>query len=189
MVSSIREFVKPYYEKNDRAHQIDHADDVFKLACDIANFVDYDRIDLVALASYLHDIQVYVDRANHHTLAYDVVMSIELNEFFEGLSDLDRGLVAFAVSEHRASYQVFYTSELSEIIASADRGEPVYDEIFARGLVCATSSGFADPVKYTKKHMKEKYGRDGYAKYPDIYLLFFQYEIEKLWSKIDDLKI
>jgi hypothetical protein len=180
---TVREFFKEFYLSNDDAHQISHADDV----CDLALTINKKLGDLyseeyIILASYAHDI--YSDelgRKNHHKLAYSYIMNTK-SAIFETISDEGKGIIACAVFEHRASYTGDFTSKLSEIISAADRGVPNYKDIYNRALKYAKGDH-----NQTELHMIDKYGRNGYAKYPDAYIKIFKEELEELYTIIDSL--
>ena len=69
----VREFYKPFYDNGDKAHLIDHADDVCNLALEINRECSE---KLVILASYIHDIFNATDRKKHNILAFEYVKGI-----------------------------------------------------------------------------------------------------------------
>lgn len=189
---TIRYFVLPYYEKNDTSHMIEHADEVCKLAIELSNHIGYSKIHLAVLAAYLHDTQVHLDRTNHHMNAKKFVLSKDCDDLFKLINAHDRMLVACAVGEHRASFTGKYTSILSEITSSADRGYPdsnLNAKINRSMLVRDQESGGDTKLamEIAEKHIVEKYGRNGYAKYPSLYRKYFAKELEAMWKAIDEL--
>lgn len=181
-------FVNKFYEKNDAAHGLDHIEEVHSLAIKMARSIVYTRLDLIMLAVYFHDTMVHNGRVDHELKARDLVLSKECNFLFENICKQDRELVAQAVAEHRASYTGKFTSVLSEIVSSADRGIPDFKSIYERSLEYASAHGFKDPKSYTVEHMIKKYGRNGYANYPILYKNYFKKELEAMWCKIDKLE-
>ena len=165
----VRKFYKHYYEENDDAHTIVHADNVCNLALNLNNNID---IKLIILASYIHDI-FNENRKIHHELAYKYVLSTQ-DKFLKKLSSKELKLVAHAVLEHRASFKGEFYSILSEIISSADRGIPSLKNITIRSM--QFNKAKADKAS---KHIIEKYGVNGYAKYPEIYKHYFKDELTK----------
>ena len=185
MLKKIRTFVLPFYKKNDKAHQIDHADEVYETALKInKQFHLHQNMDDIALAVYLHDIFSNKNqRKLHHKLASDFVLQSK-DDILKNISAERRRLIANAILEHRASFEGKYSSKLSELLAAADRGKPNLKKDLERS------------TKYHKgntaeaiKHMKEKFGRYGYAKYPEVYKKFYEKELEKRYRDIDALSI
>ncbi len=161
------------------AHQIDHADDVYNMAMKMnKKFHLWKNEEDVALAAYLHDI--YAEhRDTHHKMSHDFIMKSK-DKILDGVSQSRRRDIAKAALEHRASYEGKYSSKLSELIASADRGKPNFKKDWERS------------TKYHKgnkesslNHLDEKFGRGGYAKYPKVYEDFYAADLEKRRQQID----
>ncbi len=179
--ADIRNFVLSYYKTNDPAHQIGHADEVYQTAMEMNNKLHlWKNKEDIALAVYLHDI--FSDqRKTHHQLAHDFIMK-STDKIFDGVDLKRRQLIARAVLEHRASYEGEYGSKLSELVASADRGKPDLQKNIDRST--KYHNGNRDMAI---KHVKEKFGRSGYAKYPKIYEDFYAQELEKRYREIDKM--
>jgi len=177
---AVREFYSHYYKDGDLAHQIDHADYVCNLALQLNQECDP---KLIILAAYIHDIFNATDRKNHHTLAYNYVLESN-NKFLKELSEQERKLVAHAVLEHRASFKGEFYSKLSEIISSADRGTPDIKRVVIRSM--QFNNGDAKSVY---KHIKSKYGTNGYAKYPQSYQEIFSKELQEFQKIVDNITI
>lgn len=183
----IRDFVLPFYAKNDEAHHIDHADAVCDLALKLNEYAGMpENVELVMLASYLHDIYA-LERKKHNELSFRFVTESDAMEISR-LSPSDRKKVAMACLEHRSSYRGEFYSPLSEIISSADRGYPDYEKIFERSKSYAYSkegcSTEAEAVEHAEKHMVEKYGAEGYAYYPELYRKYFRKELKAMQDRI-----
>jgi len=178
-IKNVREFYKPYYHKNDKAHSISHADDV----CNLALKMNKGRYDekLIILSAYIHDIFNYLDRARHNELAYEYVVEAK-DKFLKELNSSELKLVAYAVLEHRAKFKGKFYSKLSETISSADRGEPKIELIVIRSM--HFNSGDAKSVV---SHIKRKYSKDGYAKFPKIYKDYFKDEVNRLQESAQNL--
>lgn len=187
-VNKVRKAVAPYYATNDTAHQLDHADHVYEVACEIAK-AQHLAIPhhLIVLACYMHDIHAD-QREDHHEAAHDHVLATE-NALFTSLSSWERNIVAMACLEHRASWNGEYTSGLSELVSAADRGRPgeldAYIERsfkYAKDKLGATE---AEARVHSRVHVKEKYGRDGYAAFSPLYRRHYGKKLEELHSAID----
>ena len=152
--AEVRKFYKPYYDKGDKAHTIEHADDV----CDLALRINkkYDE-KLVVLASYIHDMFNATNRPIHNELAYEYVLEIE-DRFIKELSQKERLEVAHAVLEHRGCFTGAFYSPLSAIISSADRGLPDLDVIVIRSMKFNHEN--AEDVQ---RYVVGRYGTKGYV--------------------------
>jgi len=177
---NVREFYKPFYANGDKAHLIDHANDVCELALEINK--EFDK-KLVILASYIHDIFNATNRKMHNSLAYEYVID-RSDDFLKALSDRELELVAYAVLEHRASFKGEFFSKLSAIISSADRGRPDVPQTVIRSM--RYNSANAQDVY---EHMIDKYGSNGYAKYPDVYKEIFSKELQEFKKDIDSITV
>jgi HD superfamily phosphodiesterase len=176
----VREFYAPFYKDGDEAHLINHADDV----CDLALEINKECNEkLIILSAYIHDIFNAKDRKNHNKLAYNYVLEAK-DSLLQNLTNKERLLVAHAVLEHRASYKGEYFSKLSKIISSADRGKPDIKAVVIRSM----KYNHAD-AQNVYKHIKDKYARNGYAKYPDIYKELFGKELKKFKSDADNITV
>lgn len=171
------------------AHGMDHIEEVYKKA--IYLNVKYNLNvpkDEIIVAALFHDMFQYKDRAKHHILAYDWIMSsmhpmINLND------KKKQQRVALAVKEHRASYTEKYSSPLSELIATADRGIPDITSIISRSykhqLDKHPTKTHSDMIVEVKNHLQEKFSKNGYSKYTYIYMLEYAKELATLHDIID----
>lgn len=148
----VRAWVLPFYERNDDAHLIDHADMVMEESIKIMSKLvavklptttqinhkfriinaplefHVDHVELVIMAVYCHDMLCAASRDEHHELAYlKVLASKEKVEECLGreCTQTELELIALACYEHRSSYKGTRVSIISEIVAAGDRGEPV----------------------------------------------------------------
>jgi len=175
----VRDYYKPYYENGDEAHLIEHADSVCDLALSINKECDE---KLIILASYMHDMFNAINRAKHNELAYEYALKAN-DKFLKKLSKEELLKVAHALLEHRASFKGDFYSPLSEIISSADRELPNLELIVIRCIK------FNNNIESVHKHIKEKYGTNGYANYPKLYRKIFDKELNIFKKEIDNLSI
>ncbi|RLA81361.1 MAG: hypothetical protein DRG78_09345 [Epsilonproteobacteria bacterium] len=174
--NEVRECYITFYETNDAAHQIDHADMVCDLMLEMKkslklNIADY----LIYMAAYMHDM--YSDlagRKTHHQLAGTYILNTR-DKCLDKLSNMDKVCVASAVMEHRGSYTGEFSYQLSELISSADRGYPDLELMIDRSL--KYNKGNMNDVII---HIKDKFGEGGYAIYPDMYEKHFGEVLEKM---------
>ena len=191
-VEVIREDLVYRYRMNDRQHQIEHIDTVWENAKNIlledivSGYAEsvYGKIDdrlilLLWTAVYYHDIMVWKDRKNHHTLAGEYILNDKKlnNEFNRD----ELMMIYHAVVNHRASesFPSINYSYLTEVVRTADRGKPTLEAIIIRSNILGMQ-----PNEETFKlleHLVIKYGPDGYTYENDVYYKNrFKKEISKL---------
>lgn len=187
----IKEF-SPKWELNDPAHRQAHFDAVLECGLYINSQHDNqiaNERDIV-LVAYFHDLFAW-SRVNHHQLSQGYVITTD-HPIFEGIADVDRDNIAYACGEHRASFKGNFSTALSQLMNAADRELPkplseMMERSFAYNRHVNPNLPEREVAKIVHGHMKEKYGRDGYARYPEIYLKAFQKQINKLHDEIDAL--
>lgn len=179
---------KHHYVLNDAAHREQHFQEVQGTALQLNRKLGLgvDEV-LIAIVAWTHDLFAW-DRTNHHTLAAHWV---RVTDFWviQLLDDEERELVAQACAEHRASYKGEFTSMLSEVISSADRGFASVREILQRAYDYRQGEDESPEVslKESVEHLVEKFGRGGYARLPDLYRLFYAIELEQRYNDIERL--
>lgn len=188
----IKQF-KPAWMLNDRAHHEGHFEAVFATGVYINNQLElgFDE-KLILLAAYLHDLFAW-SRENHHQLSQQFVLTSK-SSVFEGLTGTDRYLVAGACLQHRASFHGQFSTNFAELFNAADREMPgTVQDLLDRAILYRTDRNpemSEDEVLVNSvRHIKEKYGRNGYAIYPALYRKVFSQELERLFDQIDDLQV
>jgi hypothetical protein len=184
----IRDFNKQY-RLNDTAHRVKHFAEVEKVALIMNARLNLNQSPmLIMLAAYFHDLFAW-SRHNHellsaawmHTSDYPLLISYDEDIRVE---------LSNACYEHRASYKGEFSSVLSELISSADRGMPKSKEcLFERSYEYHRSRDHSheESVHNAIEHIKDKHGSDGYARYPDLYLKFYGEQIKQIKLEIDKL--
>lgn len=186
----VRKTVFPYYKTNDKSHRINHADTVCELALKINASLDEPlKEELVILAAYYHDIHSQ-DRANHHTMAAKHVLETD-ETCLSILTEEERLQVSKAIAEHRASYKGTYSSLLSEVISSADRGKPGQARDYLKRSYDYAKSELGlseeEALHHSRIHIKEKFGSTGYAVFPAPYIAYFGDVLKEMQIEIDTL--
>lgn len=170
------------WELNDEAHRIEHFLEVEKCGNYINDKLDlgYDPL-LIMLVAFFHDMYAF-DRHNHHLMSGEWVRSCD-NSIICALDDTQRLMVAAGCREHRASGDKPFSCMFAELMCSADRGFPTTDpeQLLRRAIQHRMfhenmSEEEARPAAIA--HIKEKYGKGGYARYPDMYKRAFAVEFE-----------
>lgn len=189
--------VRPFYERNDTAHNMKHACDVCDLALDMHEYMiknnnaeakKISRYEIIA-AAWVHDIYSTLSRDNHHEVAATYVLDYQNKPIFEIFDKEQIHRISHAVREHRASYTGEYYSILSEIISAADRGIPNIELIINRSIVYRNGKAVdnAATARAVYEHIKQKYSRNGYGRFNNIYKEYFQYELDNLYDTVDML--
>lgn len=191
----IRGYFENYYNNNDSAHRIDHADQVCDTSIQIAVSFGLDvSIKEIIIASYAHDMFLVNGRDNHHEEAFNYILNNSGNKFITDLSDVSRYRIAFACLEHRASYEGVFFSELSALISAADRGDPS----LVRMMIRSMDYSFDHHQEFTKEehinhvinHIIEKYGRNGgymFKNMNPLYMSYYKNSIQNMWDAIDTI--
>lgn len=191
---------EPFYATNDPAHRIGHVRGVTDLALELNDKFNLGQNRLAIVAAGLtHDL-FNNNRKEHHNLAAEYILH-NCIEWLQMFSDKRRSLIAAAVREHRASYKGEYSTLLSELIATADRGAPNYEQTVMR------SYGYTlHQIKSTEDvdgavinllpvaanvcaHLVDKFGVNGYCKYPPLYSLVFKDDLLAYQEKCDNTTV
>lgn len=181
------------------SHGTKHIDDVFKLAIPLLQennslFNTVIVVKTLFLSIILHDCTRDIDKEHHEISAEDFIkLLIAESDIFKQIiesNEIELDTMISAIREHRASYKGEFSSPISELLSSADRGNPEsLDDRITRSYNYAKEHGKNDHDAWMHAidHMKEKFGRNGYQKLPKMYVDFFKNKIEKLWDDIDKL--
>lgn len=170
----VAEEVVPRYAEFDAAHREDHAVTVIGQAMRLLDTMpeEYESglksaIDreMLLVAAACHDLGLVNGRENHHTDSGRIIRATaKLREWFD---EEQIEIIAQAAEDHRASGAKEPRSIYGKIVAEADRViEP--DTIIRRtiqfGLANYPQLGKAGHIERAVRHLKEKYGREGYLK-------------------------
>ena len=191
MKNTLIEDVTKLYEKSDKAHNMDHINVVLSKVDRIATLAKLSANEkyLLTIAAYCHDIYATKDRINHHTLA-GAWCEITLPDY--GFSRQDTRIVASACSEHRASYVGEFSNIVSECLSICDRSIGKVEDMVARSIeyqLAHTRCMQRQARAFAIRHVKEKYGKGGYAynNASKLFYNFYESELKKMWKEIDKL--
>ncbi len=198
----------PFYSFNDTAHDINHAMSVAEKAlglmhmCRNPNGTDVQKLitkedrqylkpELVILGAFAHDMLAW-ERDNHEGLAMKFVMTSRA-KLLTGLTSAEVSAVALAAGEHRGSKGGTYTTILSQIVATADRGDLVCDHSrLTRAYhygVEVKGQDSDEAMVHAINIMKEKYGHNGTAAYPPLYYAVHGKAISSFRDWLDGLSV
>lgn len=181
------------YLANDPAHRLDHFADVYSTALDILIRLELKYSNkLLMFVSYLHDLYAW-DRDVHHDRSADYILTTEDPIIVNNLSKGERQLVAQACREHRASFKGEFSNEFCELMNSADRGYPkTAQELLDRSMDFTSHRNPEWSEKKVReeslKHIKEKFGTNGYARFPKMYERAYSQELMAMKQEVDNFK-
>jgi len=186
--SNVRKYlINEFYIKNDKAHQIDHVDNVWSEFCRLANKFNYKLDRKVSfLGVYLHDIfsdDEYRDIHNIKAYRYVIETMVAVDNecpVVEHTWDLDCTeitTIANMVLYHRASIKIDYDTfpidvDYITLIRAADKGIPIFEDALNRTLEYNKAKNKA--IDDVINHLRDKFGVNGYlwendTKYKELY--------------------
>lgn len=190
--SKIIEVFSVHWEHNDRAHRIEHFQEVYMTGLDMIERLklSFSKKHLM-FASYFHDLFAW-SRDNHHKLSEEFVLGTCHPLIADNLSKSERVLVAGACRHHRASNREPFNNKFEEFFNAADRERPKsVDNMLKRAIQYREdrNPGSSDKQNYvvSVKHLKEKYGHGGYANYSEFYLKAYSADLQRVKDEIEEL--
>ena len=178
------------WELNDGAHRIGHFAEVEAVGNHINDTLKlgFDPM-LIMLVAYFHDMYAY-DRYNHHLMSGEWVRTTDYLPIV-ALNPEERIMVAAGCREHRASGNQPFTCDFAELMCSADRGFPTtnVETLLSRAIQCRLAKGDSQEAARVGAiiHMKEKFGSQGYARYPRFYEQTFSEQLLLQRQMVDQM--
>lgn len=185
--TEIKEQFAACWELNDLAHRETHFENVFKCGSRINHDLKlgYDE-KLILFVAYFHDMFSW-SRNNHHHLSCEWVRTTDHPMIVSNLDDLERDMVARGCLEHRASRKDDFSSLFTEMMNAADREYPGdINGMLERAILYRMARGAnrEEARAPSIEHLKEKFGVNGYARYPELYIQTFGEELRKQREEI-----
>ena len=176
----IEENIFPEYQKNEKAHNIEHIKYVINRSFKFAETVDNINYDIVYTVAAFHDIGHHIDPKKHEIISAEIMMKDEnLKKFF---SEWERNIIKEAIEDHRASSNHEPRSIYGKIVSTADRNNTV-EACLMRSYTYGKKlePDYTDEQLFERayEHLKLKFGENGYAKF-----FFKDEEYEKFLSDI-----
>ena len=179
----IEKNIFPEYSKNEPAHNIDHIKYVihrsFKFAYTLPN-INYNMV--YTIAAY-HDIGHHIDSKKHEFISGEIMSKDEkLKKFF---SEEELKIIKEAIEDHRASAEHEPRSVYGKIVSTADRNNTVeacLRRSYTYGRKLEPNSTDEELFERAYKHLKMKFGENGYAKF-----FFKDEEYENFLKEIREL--
>ncbi len=158
--------ILPQYDLLDKAHNMNHINDVINNIFELGKNYDVD-MDMLYICACYHDLGNATNRELHHLISADILRNDEyLNSIYD---KANIELMAQAIEDHRASNKNAPRSLYGEILSSADRVIDV-DTIIIRtyhyGVNKYPEITYDEQLERIYTHILEKYGEGGYLKVP-----------------------
>lgn len=156
--------IVPQYSEFDKAHNIDHVNEVIENSLEIAMSYDID-IDMVFVIAAYHDVGIKFGRKNHNISSAKIMCEDKmLNNWFD---KVQIEIMSEAIQDHRASNDCEPRTIYGKIVSEADRIIDV-EKIIFRTMEYGKSHfpQLTDEEQFerTYQHIYDKYGENGYIK-------------------------
>jgi len=157
----------PEYNKNEKAHGIEHIKWVINRSFELVeqNKLDVNKNMVYVIAAY-HDIGHYMDSKMHEIISADIMFKDKkLSDFF---TQEELITIKEAIEDHRASAKKDPRSIYGKIVSSADRNNTIED-CFLRTYIYGKklNSNATDEELFNRAYdvLVNKFGENGYAKF------------------------
>lgn len=181
---------------NDPAHNLDHIYQVCKLGLELADKAKLTPNEkrLAIAGCLMHDLGCRYDRDTHHLISYGLVYDHIAAYAPKSFTPDEVKEIAVACLEHRASNKTRPTTNISEVVSLADRGEPDLKLYIRRAIQHRKGDGLSkeEMIDEVLAHLIDKFGIDGYCweSYPPLGLVIYKTEWEEFKTAIyDDVTI
>lgn len=163
----IEKNIFPEYEKNEKAHGIEHIKYVIDRSFELIeeNNLNVNKDMVYTIAAY-HDIGHHIDPKNHEELSAEIMSKDEnLKNFF---NEEELTTIKEAIEDHRASSKTDPRSIYGKIVSSADRNNTVeacLKRTYSYGKKLDPEA--TDEELFLRAHdvLTKKFGEGGYAKF------------------------
>jgi hypothetical protein len=189
----VKEFLKTLECYESSSHGWIHVDEVYTTAMKMNTELRLGlNHDMIFLASYLHDMFQKDYREAHHLKGFAWVLEYHTEfDWLSWMNDNELKELAYAIKEHRASYDGEYYSKLSILLSAADRGKLDRTETIMRSFKYNCEKHpellFKDNIRNVHQHMKDKFSSKGYARYNWVYKDFYQNDLSKFQKYFDTI--
>lgn len=161
----IEDNIFPKYERNDKAHRMDHIKYVIKRCFELSKNKDIDINMLYTIAAY-HDIGYYIDYKTHEIISAKIMYEDEnLRKFF---NEQQLKIMKEAIEDHRASLDRRPRNIYGELISSADRNIDIDESL--RRIYFYSTEHFSElsedeTIEECYNHTSKKFSENGYANF------------------------
>lgn len=180
----IEETIFPEYQKNEKAHGIEHIQYVIARSFEIVeeNALDVNSNMVYTIAAY-HDIGHHINDEKHEKISAKMMYKDKkLSSFF---SEEERKIMKEAIEDHRASAKKEPRNIYGKIVSSADRNttvEQCLERSYVYGKKQNPEASNEELYESAFQVLTKKFGENGYAKF-----YFKDKKYENFLKEIQDL--
>ena len=180
----IEETIFPEYQKNEKAHGIEHIQYVIARSFEIVeeNALDVNSNMVYTIAAY-HDIGHHINDEKHEEISAKMMYKDKkLSSFF---SEEERKIMKEAIEDHRASAKKEPRNIYGKIVSSADRNttvEQCLERSYVYGKKQNSAASNEELYESAFQVLTKKFGENGYAKF-----YFKDKKYENFLKEIQDL--
>lgn len=162
----IEENIFPVYEKNEKAHGIEHIKYVIERSFKFAKEIPNADLNIVYTVAAFHDIGHHIDPKKHEIISAKMMYDDEnLKDYF---NEQERLMIKEAIEDHRASANHEPRSVYGKIVSTADRNNSVKSCL--KRSYCYNKKlhpEYSDDQIFLDCHfhLQDKFGEKGYAKF------------------------
>lgn len=163
----IEETIFPEYQKNEKAHGIEHIQYVIARSFEIVeeNALDVNSNMVYTIAAY-HDIGHHINDEKHEEISAKMMYKDKkLSSFF---SEEERKIMKEAIEDHRASAKKEPRNIYGKIVSSADRNttvEQCLERSYVYGKKQNPEASNEELYESAFQVLTKKFGENGYAKF------------------------
>lgn len=191
MASAIEDLARTYYP-TEGSHGWNHIEDVVASGKRMLRAKGEKLTPEAEAALMFHDSGLYPNGLDNPEVRYGherrgaTVARRALKDMFDKETLLR---IAAAIREHRGSYKGEYTSPLSDLVSSADRGKPDLGKKIMRSWTYGMEHGYSPEraARNVVEQVQMKYGTGGYARMPSYYQAVYQRALDKFHRDVDAL--
>ena len=163
----IEKNIFPEYEKNEKAHGIEHIKYVIDRSFELVeeNNLNVNKDMVYTIAAY-HDIGHHIDPKNHEELSAEIMSKDENLKNFFNKEELN--IIKEAIEDHRASSKTDPRSIYGKIVSSADRNNTVeacLKRTYSYGKKLDPEATDEELFLRAYDVLTKKFGEGGYAKF------------------------
>lgn len=167
LIKYVEEKIFPEYDKNEKAHGIDHIKYVISRSFELVEENNLDiNPNIVYIVAAYHDIAHHIDRENHEKVSADMMYADKnLCRFF---TPEELIIIRDAIEDHRASKEGEPRTIYGKIVSSADRNNTVelcLSRTYSYGKKIDPKATDEELFLRAHKVLTKKFGVGGYAKF------------------------
>ena len=182
LVNYMNEIVQFHYNKNDKAHDINHAEYVINRSLKFAKKITNIDYEIVYCVAAYHDVAHHIDAKNHEELSAQMLSKDDrLRDFFTAEQIK---IMSEAVEDHRSSMDGEPRSIYGKIVSSADRNTEVTTTLkrcYSYNRKHYPELSESQVIEECRLFIIKKFGINGYARTK----MYFDDELYKKY--LDDI--